>query len=460
MSTNTPIATQTLSSAAASVTFSSIPQGYTDLVLVTTANVSATGYSKLYFNNVTTSTYSATNLYGTGSVAGSARQTTGSGLGYIQCHYLFTGSNQAILQINLQNYSNSTTFKTCLIKESDATYELTAKAGLWQSTNAITSLTLERVTGNWSSGSTFSIYGIQVGASTQKAQGGNIVTSDGTYVYHTFTSSGYFIPSQALTADYLVVAGGGGGGGWQGGGGGAGGLRSTVTATGGGGTLETALSLTAQAYTVTIGAGGAGNMYTSGATFDTVQSGSNSVFSTITSDGGGRGGSYSGAGVSAANGGSGGGATDDNVFGTGTASQGRDGGQRYTGNPYNAGGGGGAGGVGGNASYSNGGAGGNGVAVAISGSSVTYAGGGGGGTAGNNVSSRTGGAGGSGGGGAGGNSTGTGSNSSGTGSAGTSGTIATGSGGGGAGYGSNSGSTFGGTGGNGGSGIVIIRYAI
>ena len=34
MSTYTPIATQTLGSAAASVTFSSIPQGYTDLVLV------------------------------------------------------------------------------------------------------------------------------------------------------------------------------------------------------------------------------------------------------------------------------------------------------------------------------------------------------------------------------------------------------------------------------------------
>jgi hypothetical protein len=51
---------------------------------------------------------------------------------------------------------------------------------------------------------------------------------------HTFTSSGTFVPYEALTADYLVVAGGGGGGDGASGGGGAGGLRSTVTATGGG----------------------------------------------------------------------------------------------------------------------------------------------------------------------------------------------------------------------------------
>ena len=65
-----------------------------------------------------------------------------------------------MLEINLQNYSNTTTNKTFLIKESDATYEIQAKAGLWQSTNAITSITLERVTGNWSVGSTFTLYGI------------------------------------------------------------------------------------------------------------------------------------------------------------------------------------------------------------------------------------------------------------------------------------------------------------
>ena len=67
---------------------------------------------------------------------------------------------------------------------------------------------------------------------------------------------------------YLVVAGGAGGAGGadvssnrMGGGGGAGGLRSTVSPTGGGGSTESALTLTrGTTYTVTVGAGGAGNV--------------------------------------------------------------------------------------------------------------------------------------------------------------------------------------------------------
>ena len=92
-----------------------------------------------------------------------------------------------------------------------------------------------------------------------------------------------------LNVDYLVVGGGGGGGLSAGGGGGAGGLRSTVTATGGGGTLETPLSLAFNtSFTVTVGAGGAGAI--AGSPNIGSVSGNNSVFSTITSIGGGYGG--------------------------------------------------------------------------------------------------------------------------------------------------------------------------
>lgn len=160
-STYEKIEAKTLGSATSGVTFSSIPATYTDLVLIAVGNVSASNYTKLYFNGVTTSTYSMTNLFGTGSAAGSSRQTTGAGLGYIQCHYLYTGSNQAPLKINIMNYANTTTNKTCLLREDDATYETTAKVGLWQSTAAITSISLDRVSGNWNTGSTFTLYGIK-----------------------------------------------------------------------------------------------------------------------------------------------------------------------------------------------------------------------------------------------------------------------------------------------------------
>jgi len=117
---------------------------------------------------------------------------------------------------------------------------------------------------------------IVISSSAVAATGGTIVTSGG-YKYHTFTSSGNLVVSTGGDVDYLVVAGGGGGGdssygasdGWGKGGGGAGGYR---TATG--------FSVSAQQYTVVVGAGGANP----GADTDTTNSGSDSSFSSITSD--------------------------------------------------------------------------------------------------------------------------------------------------------------------------------
>lgn len=248
-------------------------------------------------------------------------------------------------------------------------------------------------------------------------------------------ASGSFTPSASYpsTVEYLVVAGGGGGGGWQGGGGGAGGYR---TATG--------LAVSAGTpLTVTVGAGGAGQP---SGTNNAYSNGSNSVFDSITSTGGGKGGNFTAAGLAPSTGGSGGGGTYPTAGNgaAGTAGQGYAGGNGTTSSPYPAGGGGGSGSAGGNYSGSTGGSGGSGTASSISGSSVTYAGGGGGG---GGDSSAIGGNGGSGGGGAGGSN-----------SAGTSGTANTGGGGGGAGSTGTSGVDHLG-GGTGGSGVVIIRYS-
>ena len=233
--------------------------------------------------------------------------------------------------------------------------------------------------------------------------------------------------------NYLVVAGGGGGG-RSGGGGGAGGLRSTVTTTGGGGTLETPITLlTSNSYSVTVGAGGAGNNV-DGSFGNT---GSDSVFSSIVSTGGGGGGSYSSNGQIGGSGG-GGGTFDSGVKtgGAGTLNQGYAGGNGsgLSGASRSSGGGGGVGAVGANATAGIGGNGGAGVATSITGSSVTYGGGGGGSAA------TTAGIGGTGGGGAGGNNTGT----------SVAGTANTGGGGGG--QRDSSGVA-------GGSGVVILRYS-
>ena len=444
MSTYTPIASQTLGSAAASVTFSSIPQGYTDLVLIANRLSSALDNLSMQFNGDTGNNYSFTVLYGSGSAAGSARGSNTNNP-YLDYYAASESTFPAPVILNIQNYANSTTYKTTLARGSNASRGVDATVMLWRSTSAITSILLKCHDGsNFTSGSTFSIYGIQVGQAAQKAQGGNIVTTDGTYVYHTFTSSGSFIPSQALTVDYLVVAGGGGGGGgYRSGAGGAGGLRCTVGATGGGGSLESALSLTAKSYPVLIGAGGVGITNANGT------SGGNSVFGSITATGGGYGGGSWDSGNAGGPGGSGGGgigsSSTGGAGGTRTASpvQGFNGGSGYSGALQCGGGGGGAGAIGQNGgSGGTDGDGGNGATTSISGTSTTYAGGGGGGNYGSgNVT-----IGGTGGGGAGGSGDSPYKD-------GVSGTVNTGGGAGGA-----SGDGF--KGGNGGSGIVIIRYAI
>jgi hypothetical protein len=236
-----------------------------------------------------------------------------------------------------------------------------------------------------------------------------------------------------FTTDFLVIAGGGGGAGSIAasigqGGGGAGGYRTSAGTSGGGASAESQLTLNINTnYTVTVGAGGNGGTSANGT------KGSNSVFSTITSEGGGLG--SSGAG------GSGGGGRFNNVAGgAGTANQGFKGGDGVSGHETGAGGGG-AGAVGLNTAtpFGLGGAGGVGVASSITGSSITRAGGGGGGSSIDGGSA----AGGTGGGGAGGSQ-----------ANGTAGTVNTGGGGGGGGR-PVSGST---TGGAGGSGIVIIKY--
>lgn len=262
-----------------------------------------------------------------------------------------------------------------------------------------------------------------------------------------------------LEVDFLVVAGGGGGGAGlnvstigNGGGGGAGGLRTSYGSTSGGGSnAEDTLSLTVSTnYTVTVGEGGTGADAPSSGTGTNPTKGQDSVFSTITSIGGGHGHSYLGSSAGV-NGGSGGGdAYSGKTPGTGTANQGYAGGDSYdSGYDYNGGGGGGASQAGANATAAKGGDGGDGLAVSITGSSVTYAGGGGGSNGNNQNTSSDVGAGGAGGGGVGAG----GNNPGGNGSANT---------GGGGGAGGNNGVSGSAVpaadGGDGGSGVVILRY--
>jgi hypothetical protein len=160
--TYTLIASSTASGSSNSVTFSSIPGTYTDLVLVLSANVqTATDYLRLRINSDTGSNYSYTFVYGTGSTAASSRQSNVTSVIY---NAINTGSSPNISIIQFMDYSNTTTNKTFLTRNTVPANETNAFVALWRSTSAITSITIDGTDGrNFTSGSTFKLYGIEAG---------------------------------------------------------------------------------------------------------------------------------------------------------------------------------------------------------------------------------------------------------------------------------------------------------
>ena len=145
------------------VTFSSIPATYTDLVVV--CNFGLAGAARLYlrFNGSSATDYSDTWLTGEGATAYSGRDTTQNA---ITAGGAWNGSSTSLTAsaiISIMDYANTTTFKSVLSRmanEKGGSGSVDATVGLWRSTSAITSVNV--VGGNlFLSGSTFKLYGIE-----------------------------------------------------------------------------------------------------------------------------------------------------------------------------------------------------------------------------------------------------------------------------------------------------------
>jgi hypothetical protein len=160
-STYEKIATQTLGSATATVTFTSISGAYTDLVLVTdnifnTSNLAA---AYLRFNSDTGTNYSYQSMQGTGTVA-NAERGSNQNVMYVARSF---GGDQTYNIISIMNYSNTTTNKSVLSRygSGGASSGVLAAVGLWRSTSAISTILMGIDGGyNFSSGATFTLYGI------------------------------------------------------------------------------------------------------------------------------------------------------------------------------------------------------------------------------------------------------------------------------------------------------------
>lgn len=161
------IASTTVESPQATVTFSSIPQGYTDLKLVMSARGDAGAISRsIYatFNGSSTS-YSDRYLQGDGSTASSGTNSGGTTKVYAgECTASTATSNTfGNQELYIPNYAGSNNKSTSAdaVAETNATTQyMSLVAGLWSNTAAITSITLVPGTGLFVANSTFTLYGV------------------------------------------------------------------------------------------------------------------------------------------------------------------------------------------------------------------------------------------------------------------------------------------------------------
>lgn len=157
--TYTPIATVTASGVSTFLVMSSIPSTYTDLVLIGNYFKSAAASASIRFNSDTATNYSQTAMTGNGTATNSGRETSQTSF-YLMDFLSASTSEPNISITHIMNYSNTTTNKTVLDRGGAAGQGTAANVGLWRSTSAINRIDILTGTGTFSSGTTFTLYGI------------------------------------------------------------------------------------------------------------------------------------------------------------------------------------------------------------------------------------------------------------------------------------------------------------
>lgn len=161
-----PIATTVLTSATTGVSFTSIDQTYTDLVVIAQLkyNLGGNSYAGTFQVNATGGTsYSETILYSYGASPASTRTT--SDAAFRPTEYAGNGVPPfAFMRLDFMNYSSTTVNKTVLRQLSfdrSSAGSVDRSVGLFNSTSAITSIQFDPYSIGFSAGSTFTLYGIK-----------------------------------------------------------------------------------------------------------------------------------------------------------------------------------------------------------------------------------------------------------------------------------------------------------
>jgi hypothetical protein len=167
--TYTLISANTLSTTATSVTFSSIPATYTDLVFRISARgdfAANGGKIRVEVNGDTATNYSWTEIYATGTTDTSARNTNKTDMDFYSTNYALDGTNLfSNTEIYIPNYlaSANKPMNGFGVSERNSTTAnvIATTANLWRNTAAITSVKFSPASNSFVSGSSFYLYGIK-----------------------------------------------------------------------------------------------------------------------------------------------------------------------------------------------------------------------------------------------------------------------------------------------------------
>lgn len=156
-STYSTIQTQTLGTATNTVSFNSISQSYTDLILVVSSSMTPSSDIQIQVGNGSADTganYSRCFMFGYSGGVVSDRTNSSN---YITAS---SYANQGSIIAHFNNYSNTTTFKPVLLRN-DIGYDITySSINMWRSTSAINYIQLSHPSRNFAAGSIFTLYGI------------------------------------------------------------------------------------------------------------------------------------------------------------------------------------------------------------------------------------------------------------------------------------------------------------
>lgn len=165
------IATATLTSAASSISISSIPSTYQHLQLrcrvQSTANTGNIREVNLTINSDTGTNYARHSLIGDGGTAFANSGATRANINHQWCPDQSLGSGfWGVACFDFHDYANTSKFKTVRLlaggEQNNSAYgRIILGSGLWQSTSAITSISLAPDSGNFSAGTTIALYGIK-----------------------------------------------------------------------------------------------------------------------------------------------------------------------------------------------------------------------------------------------------------------------------------------------------------